>query len=122
MAVSWPTLGHSQRDSLTDPMLITAYVRIRLKGHREPRNEVGSLRLAERLTGFEPGTFRFLIQRLNCSKAFKNLFILIPKNKHQLKRSSTLLKRFCRSKFSQCCINYRGPHLWNTILLGQNIT
>ena len=46
-------------------MLITAYVRIRPEGHREPRNEVGSLSPAERLAGFEPGTFRFLFQRLN---------------------------------------------------------
>ena len=37
----------------------------RLEGHQEPRNEVGSLSLAERLVGFEPGTFRFLLQRLN---------------------------------------------------------
>ena len=35
------------------------------KGHREHRNEVGSLSLDERLVGFELGTFRFLLQRLN---------------------------------------------------------
>ena len=29
------------------------------QGHREPRNEVGSLSPAERLVGFEPKTFRF---------------------------------------------------------------
>ena len=37
----------------------------RPKGHREPHNEVGSLSLAERLVGFELGTFRFLLQCLN---------------------------------------------------------
>ena len=37
-------------------MLITAFLLIRPEGHREPRNEVGSLSLAERLVGFEPGT------------------------------------------------------------------
>ena len=52
-------LGHSQGDSLTNPMLITAYVHVRLGGHREPRNVIGSLSPAERLAGFEPGTFRF---------------------------------------------------------------
>ena len=52
-------------------------------------------------------------------KAFENVFTLKPKNKYQLKRSSTLLKPFCKSKFSQVCINYRGPHLWNTIVLSQ---
>ena len=65
LVVPRPTLGHSQGDSLTNPMLITAFVHIRPEGHREPRNEVGSLSPAERLAGFEPGTFQFLLQRLN---------------------------------------------------------
>ena len=33
-------------------------------GHWEPRKEVGSLSPTERLVGFEPGTFRFLLQHL----------------------------------------------------------
>ena len=65
MAVSRPTLGHSQEDSLTNPMLITAFVHVRPEGHREPHNEIGSLSPAERLAGFEPGTFLFLLQHLN---------------------------------------------------------
>ena len=56
-----------------------------------------------------------------CSKAFENLYTLKTKNKYQLKRSCTLLEPFCKSKFSQLCSNYRGPHLWNTIVLSQNI-
>ena len=32
---------------------------IRPEGDREPRREVGSVSLAQRLVGFEPGTFRF---------------------------------------------------------------
>ena len=55
-----------------------------------------------------------------CSKAFESLFTLKPKNKNQLKRSCTLLEPFCKSKFSQLCINYRGSYLWNTIVLSQN--
>ena len=55
LAVPRPTLGHSQGDSLTNPMLITAFVHIRPEGPQEPRNEVGSLSPAERLAGFEPG-------------------------------------------------------------------
>ena len=35
------------------------------QGHREPRNKVGSLSPAEHLVGFEPRTFRFLLQHLN---------------------------------------------------------
>ena len=57
LAVPRPTLGHSQGDSLTNLMLITAFVHIRPESQREPRNEVGSLSPAERLAGFEPRTF-----------------------------------------------------------------
>ena len=42
---------------LTNPMLITAFVQFRLEGHRECRNEAGSLSPVKRLLGFEPGTF-----------------------------------------------------------------
>ena len=48
LAVPQPTLGHSQGDSLTNPMLITVFVQVRPEGHREPLNEVGSLSPAER--------------------------------------------------------------------------
>ena len=51
-----------------------------------------------------------------CPKAFEILFAFKPKSKYQLKRSCTL----CKYKFSQLCITYRGPHLWNTIVLSQN--
>ena len=37
----------------------------RREGHREPPSGVRSLSLAERLLGFEPGTFLFLLQRFN---------------------------------------------------------
>ena len=65
LTVPRSTFGHSQGDSLTNRMLITAFAHIQPEGHLEPRNEVGSLSPAERLAGFEPGTFRFLLQRLN---------------------------------------------------------
>ena len=60
-----PILGHSRGDSLSHLMLIIAYVKFRPEGHREPRNEVRVLSSTKRLAGFEPGTFRFLSQRLN---------------------------------------------------------
>ena len=60
LAAPRPTSGHYRGDSLTHPMLITAFVHVQPEGHREPRSEVGSLSPAERLAGFEPGTFRFL--------------------------------------------------------------
>ena len=48
------------------------------EGHREPRNKVGSLRRAERLAGFEPETFQFLLQRLNPQGHSFYPFILNP--------------------------------------------
>ena len=56
LAAPRPTLGHYRGDSLTNPMIITAFLHVRSEGHREPRSEVGSLSSAERLVGFEPGT------------------------------------------------------------------
>ena len=41
------------------------FVHIWPEGHGEPHNKVGSLSPAECLVGFEPGAFRFLLQRLN---------------------------------------------------------
>ena len=46
-------------------MLITAFAQVRPVGYWEPRDEVGSLSPAEHLAGFEEGTFRFWLQRLN---------------------------------------------------------
>ena len=60
------------------------------------------------------------MQKKACLKALENLFTLKRKNRYQLKRSCILLEPFCKIKFSQLCINYRGPHLWNTILLSQD--
>ena len=52
-----PTLGHCQRESLTHPMLITAFLQCRPEGHQEPRNKVGSLSPVECLVEFEPEPF-----------------------------------------------------------------
>ena len=60
------------------------------------------------------------MQKQSLPQSFRKFIYLKLKNKYQLKRSCTLLEPFCKSKFSQLCINYRGPHLWNTIVLSQN--
>ena len=62
----------------------------------------------------------FKCKNKDCPKAFENLFTLKPKSKYQLKRSRSLLEPFCKIKFSQLSITYRGPRLWNTIVLSQN--
>ena len=63
LAIPQPTLGHSQGDSLTNLMLITAFCTYLTQ--RSLGASVGSLSLAECLAGFEPGTFQFLLQHLN---------------------------------------------------------
>ena len=61
LAAQWLTLGHSQEDSLTNPMLITAFSNyFDRKVTGEPCNEVGSLSPVERLVGGlnqEPSNF-----------------------------------------------------------------
>ena len=61
LAVPRPHLGHSEGDSLTNPMLITAFVQVRPEGHREPRNEVGSLKPSRAPGGFWTGNLPILI-------------------------------------------------------------
>ena len=65
----------------------------------------------------------FYISCLNAETklVLKHSKINLPKNKYQLKRSSTLLESFFESKFSQLCINYRGLRLLNIIAIVQNI-
>ena len=64
LAAPRPTLGHYREGSLTHAMHIAVFLDIRPKGQRESRSEVWSLSPAEHLMIFEPGTFRFLLQRL----------------------------------------------------------
>ena len=45
--------------------MLTLPLHFRPEGYQEPRSGVGSLSPTQHLVGFEPGTFRFLLQRLN---------------------------------------------------------
>ena len=49
--------GPLSRGEPHSPDVNHCILHFRPKGYREPRNEVGSLNLAKRLVGFEPGTF-----------------------------------------------------------------
>ena len=64
--------GPLSRGQPHSPDVNHCVLHFRPEGHREPRNEVGSLSPAERLVGFEPGTFRFLLQRLNPLASFSS--------------------------------------------------
>ena len=66
MVAPQPTLGNSQKDSLTNPMLIMAFYLFQLEGHHEPRNEVESLSAAKHLAGFEPVNLVVVPESENC--------------------------------------------------------
>ena len=88
--------------------------------HSRPiSKKIGALNIFE-INIFNILCLMFKCKSKACPKALKNLFTLKSKNKYQLKRSCTLLKLFCESKFSQLFINYCGANLWNTIILSQN--
>ena len=78
-------------------MLITAFVQFRPKGHREPRNEVGSLSPADRLVGFEAGTFRF------CNDLFSNCFefkiVSVPCEEEQKRVVAHHIQIYCKVIF-----------------------
>ena len=74
LAAPRPTLSHYRGDSLTHPMLITAFYIFEPKVTGSLATRFGSLSPAERLAEFEPGTFRFLLQRFNPKLSFVNDF------------------------------------------------
>ena len=78
LAAPRPTLGHYRGGSLTHPMLITCVLHIQPKGHRQPRNEVGSLSSGKHLVGFEWGTFWFWSQLM--PKCFQNDKLVISED------------------------------------------
>ena len=43
-----------------------------------------------------------------------------PPSKYTPRREGLLYEPFCKIKFSQFSINYRGPHLWNKLIIERN--
>ena len=43
-----------------------------------------------------------------------------PPSKYTLRREGLLYEPFCKTNFSQFSINYRGPHLWNKLIIERN--
>ena len=53
----------------------------------------------------------------SCPSILCDLYTPKPKNKYVLRDEGFLLEPNCKTKFAQLCINYRGPHIWNTLIL-----
>ena len=98
-----PTLGHSQGDSLTDPVLITAFWLFRSEFHREPPNEVGLISPTKRLVGFERGTFQFQSWRLIPLPGHSSLLhaklmnVIFYKNQTNYYKKNICLRPFCQT-------------------------
>ena len=51
-----------------------------------------------------------------------NNFTHTIKTKCALRNKSSIEEPLCRTNCSQYCISYRGPYLWNKIVISKNIT
>ena len=81
LAVSRSILGHCRGGSLTNRMLITAFLLLILT-RRSPYNEFLPWSLVEHLLGFEPGTFQFsmLISGFDLATRDSYFTILVDRN------------------------------------------
>ena len=52
-----------------------------------------------------------------CPSIFNDIYMTKPKNKYSMRDNKSLYEPLCRTNLSQFCISYRGPHLWNKIVL-----
>ena len=60
-------------------------------------------------------------QKLN-PPVFRNIFTHRTKSKYALRNEYSIQEPLCRTNFSQYCISYRGPYLWNKIVISKNLT
>ena len=60
-------------------------------------------------------------QNLN-PPVFRNIFTHRTKTKYALRNESSIHEPLCRTNFSQHCISYRGPNLWNKIVISKYLT
>ena len=74
------------------------------------------------LNVYELNVFNILCFMYKCKydlspTVFHEIYKQKPKNKYQLRRNEPLYEPLCRTNFDKFCITYRGPSLWNKIVL-----
>ena len=74
------------------------------------------------LSLFEINLFQILCFMFKCKvnlapQIFQYLFTLKPENKYTTRSAGTLIEPLCRTKLSQFSISFRGPHLWNKLVV-----
>ena len=77
------------------------------------------------LNVFKLNIFNILCFMYKCKQnlnppIFRNIFTHRIKTKYALRNS--IQEPLCRTNFSQYCISYRGPYLWNKIVILKNLT
>ena len=53
---------------------------------------------------------------------FPNIFTHRTKTKFVLRNENSIQKPPCRKNFSQYCISYCGPNLWNKVVISKKLT
>ena len=51
---------------------------------------------------------------------FHNLLTIKPRNRYTIRATNMLREVFCCRKFSEFKIPFRGPHLWNKLIVQNN--
>ena len=79
------------------------------------------------LNVFKLSIFNILCFMYKCKQnlnpaVFRNIFTHRTKAKYALRNEYSIQEPLCRINFSQCCISYRGPYLWNKILISKKLT
>ena len=79
------------------------------------------------LNVFELNVFNILCFVYKCKQnlnppVFRNIFTHRTKTKNVLRNEYSIQEPLCRTNFSQYCISYRGPYLWNKIVISKNLT
>ena len=76
---------------------------------------------------FQLNIFNILCFMYKCKQnlnppVFCNIFTHRTKTKYALRNEYSIQEPLCQTNFSQCCISYRGPYLWNKILISKKLT
>ena len=76
---------------------------------------------------FKLNIFNILCFKYNCKQnlnppVFRNIFTHRTKTKYALRNEYSIQEPLCRTNFSQYCISYRGPYLWNKLVISKNLT
>ena len=79
------------------------------------------------LNVFKLNIFNILCFMYKCKQnlnppVFRNNFTLRTKTKYALRNENSIQEPLCRTNFSQYCISFRGPNLWNKIEISKKLT